>query len=462
MATAAPPPIYLIELLVINGCVVTMDVQATVIESGAVAIDLGRIVWVGPSSDAGAIPAQEVLDVHGAIVVPGLVDTHFHTGQQLLRGKIAELAGRRHLKMPIWRNYLIPFESVLTEDDMYLSARFAYANLLRSGTTCFSEAGGPHPDLMGRAALEVGIRGNVAVSTVDTGDGFPALARTTTAQAIDRNVALVKRWEDEGEGRVTGWLSLRQITVCSEELWRTLAEAAVDLDCRIHTHLAEGTYEVDYTTERYGSRPAEWLESIGILSGRLHAAHSILLSDDEVDLIGRRDVSVAHCPNGNFRIGPAKIPALRRAGVRVGLGSDGASSGAIDILEASRMSRVGLQTAFATPWHVFSELSDFDYLRMATRGGAEALGLGGVTGSIEAGQQADMIVVEHDSLEALPALDPVFVLARCASGRDVRSVVVAGRVVVRDRRITTLDEDALAAEVQERSAQIMARFEATL
>jgi 5-methylthioadenosine/S-adenosylhomocysteine deaminase len=460
--SSAPPPIYLIELLVINGCIVTMDAEATVIESGAVAIDLGRIIWVGPAREAHGIPAQEVLDAHGAIIAPGLIDTHFHTGQHLLRGKIAELASRRHLKMPIWKNYLIPFESVLTEEDMYLSARLAYTNLIRCGTTCFSEAGGPHPDEMARAALEVGIRGTVAGSTVDTGEGLPAGAKTTTAQAVDRNVALVKRWRDEGQGRVTGWLSLRQITVCSEELWRTLGEAAIDLDCRIHTHLAEGTYEVDFTTERFGKRPAEWLESIGLLSDRLHAAHSILLSDDEVGLLGQRHVSVAHCPIGNFRIGPPKIPALLRAGVRVGLGSDGASSGTIDLFEASRASRVGLQTAFATPWHVFSELSDYDYLRLATLGGAEALDLGTVTGSIEAGKQADLMVVDDASLDSLPALDPVFILAHCASGRDVQSVVIAGRVVMKERRLLTVDEAALADEVREGSAAIMARFESTL
>jgi 5-methylthioadenosine/S-adenosylhomocysteine deaminase len=442
--------------------VVTMDAEGTVIESGAIAVDLGRIIWVGPSSDAQGIPAQEVLDAHGAIVAPGLVDTNFHTGQHLLRGKIAELARRRHLKMPIWKNYLMAFETVLTEDDMYLSARLAYANLIRCGTTCFSEAGGPHPDQMARAALELGIRGTVAVSTVDMGDGLPDGARTSTAQAVERNVALVKRWRDEGEGRVTGWLSLRQITVCTEELWRSLAEAAVDLDCRIHTHLAEGTYEVDFTTERFGKRPAHWLESIGVLTDRLHTAHAILLSDDEVRLLGHRDVSVAHCPIGNFRIGPPKIPALLRAGVRVGLGSDGASSGTIDLFEASRASGVGLQTAFATPWHVFSELSDHDFLRMATLGGAEALGLGAVTGSIEAGKQADLVVVDNASLDSLPALDPVFILARCASGRDVQSVVVAGRVVMKQRRLLTVDEAALAEEVREQSAAIMERFEASL
>jgi 5-methylthioadenosine/S-adenosylhomocysteine deaminase len=248
--------------------------------------------------------------------------------------------------------------------------------------------------------------------------------------------------------------------VCSPELWRTFAELAGDLGCRVHTHLAEGTYEVDFTTEHYGLRPAEWLESIGFMSDRSHFAHSVLLSDDEVQLLARRRASVAHCPVGNFRIGPPKVHALRRAGVPVGLGSDGASSGTIDLLQASRTFRTGFQTTFATPWHVFAEQSDYDFLYMATAGGAEALGLDDLVGTLEVGKRADLLVVEGDFLDALPALDPVFIVSRCATGRDVRSVVVDGSVVVRDGRLLTVDEEALKQEVKERSAAIMARFDA--
>jgi 5-methylthioadenosine/S-adenosylhomocysteine deaminase len=457
---AEPAPDYLIDLVVKNGTVLTMDGERTVLTSGAVAIDQGAIIWIGPDAEAAAIPAEQVIDAHGGIVMPGLFDTHFHTGQHMLRGKLVELGAKRHLKMPIWKNYLIPFESVLTEDDMYLSAKLAYANLLRSGTTCFADAGGPHPDQMARAALETGIRGAVAQSTVDMGTGMPDSALMSTQAAIDTNIELVKRWAAEGEGRVTAWLSLRQIIVCTPELWHTFAEVSAELGCRIHTHLAEGTYEVDFTTENYGKRPADWLDSIGFMSDRTHFAHSVLLSDSEVELMGHRHVSVGHCPVGNFRIGPPKVHALRRAGVRVGLGSDGASSGTIDIFQAARTFRTGFQAVFATPWHVFAEQDDIDFVHMATIGGAEAMGLDDIVGSVEVGKRADLLVVEGDFLDALPALDPVFIVARCATGRDVTNVVVDGRVVVRDRRLLTIDEEALKDEVKERSVAIMKRFDA--
>jgi 5-methylthioadenosine/S-adenosylhomocysteine deaminase len=455
-----PAPDYLIDLVVKNCTVLTMDPDGTVVPSGALGIDQGVIVWIGADADAATIPAEQVIDGHGAILMPGLFDTHFHTGQQLLRGKLVELAATRHLKLPIWKNYLIPFESVLTEDDVYWSAKLAYANMLRAGTTCFADAGGPHPDQMARAALETGIRGVVAQSTVDMGDGMPARAKMTTQRAIDTNIELVKRWAAEGEGRVSAWLSLRQIIVCTPELWHTFAEVSAELGCRIHTHLAEGTYEVDFTTEQYGKRPADWLESIGFMSDRAHFAHSVLLSDGEVELMGHRHVSVGHCPVGNFRIGPPKVHALRRAGVRVGLGSDGASSGTIDLLQASRVFRTGFQSVFATPWHVFAEQDDIDFLHMATAGGAAAMGMDDIVGTVQVGKRADVLVVEGDFLDALPALDPLFVVSRCATGRDVTTVIVDGRVVMRDRKLLTVDEDALTEEIKERSRAIMARFDA--
>jgi 5-methylthioadenosine/S-adenosylhomocysteine deaminase len=229
--------------------------------------------------------ATRRIEAAGRIVLPGLVDTHFHTGQQLLRGKITELARRRQLKLPIWRNYLIPFESVLTDEDMYLSAQIAYANLLRVGTTCFTDASGPHPDEMARAAMDLGIRGLVAQSTMDVGDGLPASMKFSTVEAIERNVSLIKTWGVSAvERRVGAWLLLRQLLVCSREPWEAFRDLSDESGSRVHIHLAEGTYEVEYAAEHWGTRPTEYLEELGFLGPRVHAAHSILLSANEIDL----------------------------------------------------------------------------------------------------------------------------------------------------------------------------------
>ena len=249
--------------ILVQGCaVVTMDDAGTVLDDGAIAIADGAIAWVGAASEArGRFQAATTLDGKGRIALPGLIDGHVHTGQQLLRGKLAQLARRRPLKIPIWKNYYIPFEGMLDPEDVYLSGMVAYTNMLQVGTTCFAEAGGPHPDEMARAAVDVGLRGFVALSTVDqsrgTGAAVPGSMLMTTEQALQRNVDLVKRWRSHE--RVQAWLALRQIIVCSPELIRNMAQAARELDVKIHTHLAEGTYEVDYALENFGKRSAEGL-----------------------------------------------------------------------------------------------------------------------------------------------------------------------------------------------------------
>jgi 5-methylthioadenosine/S-adenosylhomocysteine deaminase len=357
----------------------------------------------------------------------------------------------------------IPFESVLTEDDMLLSAQVGYANALRVGTTCFADAGGPHPDQMARAALQVGIRGLVALSTMDTGDGLPAAMKFSTRAAIDANAALIKAWGTSAAlSRVGATLALRQLLVCTQELWESFRDLAAEQGARVHIHLAEGTYEVDYAAEQWGKRPAEHLDSIGFLGSHVHAAHSILLSEHELDLFASHAVSVAHCPLGNFIIGPPKVPEMIRRGIRVGLGTDGAASGSLDLFEAIRVSWIALQSHYGTPWHVRTVLAVEELLRMATLGGADALGMGDQLGSIEAGKRADIVLVNPRHWDLQPIYDPVFTVARGVSGRDVESVIVDGQLVVRDGALVTLDEEELRARLAQRWPAIMARFESAI
>ena len=449
------------DLLIVGPDIVTMDSSRPVLRDGAIAVSHGLISWIGPAAGArDRFAAGRTIDASGRIALPGLVDAHLHAAQQLLRGKIIELGRRRQLRLPIWRNYLIPFESVLTEEDVYLSAQVAYANALRAGTTCFAEAGGPHPEQMARAAIETGIRGLVALSTIDYGDGLPASMKFSTRDAIDRSRALIKEFGVSAtDRRVGASLALRQLLVCSQELWESFRDMASDLGARVHIHLAEGTYEVDYAAEQWGERPTERLETLGFLSSRVHAAHSILLSTRELDLLAERDVSVAHCPLGNFIIGPPKVPDMLARGIRVGLGTDGAASGSLDLFEAIRISWVALQSHFGTPWHVRAVVPLEDLLKMATHGGAGALGYGDQLGSLAEGKRADILIVDAGAWDIQPIYDPIFTAARGITGRDVHSVVVDGQVVVEDGQLTTIDEDRLRSRLAERWPVIMDRFE---
>jgi 5-methylthioadenosine/S-adenosylhomocysteine deaminase len=458
------PQPRLIDLLV-SGCdVVTIDEKGSVLRDGALAIDAGIIVWIGPATAAAArFTGKTVLDGHGQIALPGMIDAHFHTAQQLLRGKLAATSRKAPLKIPVWKNYYIPFEGMLEPEDVYLSGLIAYTNMLLVGTTCFAEAGGPHPDEMGRAATEVGIRGFIALSTIDQsetiGPAVPKSMMMTSQEAYDRNVALVKRWHDNR--RVKAWLALRQIIVCSPGLIRSMAAAARDLEVKIHTHLCEGTYEIDYALEKFGKRPTEYLDDLGVLSRQLHCAHSVLLSPEEVDLFAKHRLSVCHCSFNNYSIGVPRLIEMWRRGIDIGLGTDGAASwGTLDIFQVAHMARVGQQAVAGTPWHIRGPISSEELLKIATRGGARALGLADELGSLEVGKRADVLLAGTGDMDQTPQYDPLFVASSLVVGRDVRSVIVDGKVVMKNREVLTVDVQDIKARLARRQPELMARFEA--
>jgi 5-methylthioadenosine/S-adenosylhomocysteine deaminase len=451
--------------ILVHGCaVVTMDDAGTVLDDGAIAIAGSAIAWVGAASEArGRFDPATTLDGRGRIAMPGLIDGHVHTGQQLLRGKLAQLARRRPLKIPIWKNYYIPFEGMLDPEDVYLSGMVAYTNMLQVGTTCFAEAGGPHPDEMARAAVDVGLRGFVALSTVDqsrgTGAAVPGSMLMTTQQALERNVSLVKRWRTHE--RVQAWLALRQIIVCSPELIRHMGEAAKELGVKIHTHLAEGTYEVDYALENFGKRSAEWLADMGVLNEHLHCAHSVTLSPEEMDLYVRYQPSACHCAFNNYAIGHPPLLQMWRRGVAIGLGTDGAAAwGSLDIFQVAHAAKVGQQALWGTPNHIRTALSSDELLKIATRGGARALGIADKVGSLEVGKRADLLLVQTQDMDQFPPVDPLFVASSLTVGRDVRDVIVDGKLVMRDREILTVDMERLHAQLARRLPELMARFDA--
>ncbi|AJE46662.1 amidohydrolase family protein [Plastorhodobacter daqingensis] len=450
------------DILIRRAHVVTLDPENRVISQGAIAISGNRIAWIGKDSDAAKIQAKEVIDANDQIAMPGLIDAHFHTGQQLLRGKLQAIARSRPLKLPVWKNYLIPWESCLDPEDVHLSGLVAYTNMIQVGTTCFAEAGGPHPDEMGRAALEVGIRGFISQSTVDQSENIgatvPPNMLLTHDEALEKNTSLVDRWKD-GD-RVKAWMSLRQVIVCSPELIRDITVEAQSRDVKIHTHLCEGSYEIDYTAEKFGMRPTEWLESMGVLSHRLHCAHSVLLSDRELDLYEQHSLSACHCGFGNYSIGHPRLIEMWRRGIDIGLGTDGpGGGGTIDLFQVAHVARVGQQAIHSSTLHWKDPISSEELLRVATHGGARALGIFDHVGSLEVGKKADILLADTSRMDHRPMQDPLFIAASVLVGRDMDTVLVDGRVVMRKREMVGIDVERINARLIERMPIISERFE---
>jgi 5-methylthioadenosine/S-adenosylhomocysteine deaminase len=451
--------------LLLSGCdVVPVDGTNKYIKNGAIAVKGNRIVWIGKAAAAKReIKATSTIDGSNQIAMPGMIDCHIHTAQQLLRGKIAELGRRRQVKIPVWRNYYIPFEGMLTDEDVYMSGLLCYANMIAVGTTCFAEAGGPHPDAMGRAAVDTGIRGFISLNTCDQGAGIPKTMIASTKQCYDRNVSLVKRWKGTkgGTDRVQAWLSLRQIIVCSPELIEAMAAAARALGVKVHTHLDEGIYEIDYSLEKFGKRPAEYLRDLNALGPYMHCAHSVLLSPDEMDLYVKHRPSACHCSFGNYHIGPHRLLEMWRRGIDIGLGTDGAASwGTLDIFQVAHMARVGQQIVMGTGMGYRNVMPSEEILKVATNGGARALGIEKEIGSLEVGKKADILLVDRNELDHMPLYDPYFVAANTVVGRDVRTVVIDGKVVMKDREHLTVDREEIDARLAERLPKLMERFDA--
>ena len=448
--------------LLIAGCdVVCLDAADTVVRDAAIAINGSRIEWIGPAGEAARrFAAAETLDGRGKIAMPGLIDGHVHATQQLLRGRIAALARQRPLKIPIWKNYLIPFESLLEPEDVYLSGLVCYANMLMVGTTCFAEAGGPHPDEMGRAALDVGIRGFISRNTADQGSGIPRSMMTTTDRALRDNIDLVERWQAQEQERVRAWLSLRQIMVCTPDLIREMAKAARKLDTKIHTHLCEGTYEIDYALEQFGMRPPEFMADIEAFDRHVHCAHSVVLTTEDIDLYSAHRPSACHCAFNNYHIGWPQLLVMWRRGLDIALGTDGAASwGPMDIYQVAHAARIGQQLVAGTPAHHRNVTTGEEMLRVATNGGARALALEADIGSLEAGKKADLVLVTADDMDQVPIADPLFAIANTVVGRDVQTVVIDGEVVMHDRQLLRVDADDIRSQLDARMPVLLERFE---
>ncbi|MBI9046553.1 MAG: amidohydrolase family protein [Anaerolineaceae bacterium] len=453
-------------LMVCNGTIISMDAECKVITNGALVVKGQKILDIGTVKDITAkYTAEEILDASGMIVMPGMVDTHFHTAQQFERGLLGTLAKDGNFKVPFWLNYLVSFEASLTDEDILLSAQFAYANMLKVGTTCFADAGGPKPEIMAEALKETGIRGVLVRSTLDLQKGVPFEMRDTPQGILEKGRRLHKTWHGAADGRVRIWMGMRQILICSQGLLRDLRDLALELDTGIHIHLGEGTYEVDFAIEVSGMRPAMYLESLGFLDAKVHAGHSVLLSNQELDLYEQYDVSASHCPAPAFMaMGAPKIPEMLKRGIRVGLGTDGAisSGGSLDLFKQQAISYYALVAAYGRPYHDKAPISNLDLLQMATIGGARALRWEDEIGSLEVGKKADMILLSCDDLDVLPVYDPVFMAASNAGPTHVHTVLVDGKVVVRDGKLTMVDEEELKARVKERAPKIVERFLARL
>lgn len=399
-----------------------------------IAIADGVIAAVGDSPLPGE--AEQVVDGRGKLFLPGLVDGHIHTCQQLLRGRILD-----QLPM-IWTRIMLPFESGLTEEAVEAGAELACLELIKSGTTAFADAGGRHMDAVARVVERSGLRAALTCSTIDAGDA-PATMKHSTQACLEQNDALFDRWHGRGEGRISVFYSLRSMLSVTEELTLRVFERARNRSTGVHAHISEYPNEVNASLERHRLRPVEYLDKLGVLGPNFLAAHSILLNDDEIDRMAARGVKVIHCPFSNCGKGVPYTPRLLQRGASVGLGTDGAAHGGLSLWNEMKIFRSVMNAHVGVPYANPVVMPARTILRMATCGGAAALGYEGRLGAVKAGYLADLISIDLNQPHILPTSDLPNTLLETVNAGDVADSMVQGRFLMRDRKVLVMDEKAV-------------------
>ena len=396
--------------------------------------------------------SKEVLNGKNKLVMPGLVDGHTHTCQQLLRGRTAN-------EYPmVWTRILVPYESSLTPEDCYWSAKLACLEMIKSGTTAFAESGSTHMGDVANAVIESGMRAALARSTMDIGDAIPDCMKESSELNILHTEALYDKYQGTGDGRVDIWFAIRQVMTCSPELIREIGKEARRLKTGIHAHLCEHKDEVSFCLQHYQKRPAEFLDDMGVLGPNLLTAHNVVLSERDIDLLGERNVKLIHCPRANYaNHGFPKTPIILQNNMSLGLGCDGASRPNLSLFAEMKHLLYGTMAFWGIPIFDPDIICAKDLLKMITVGGARALQHEAELGTIEEGKKADLITINLMQPHLTPTHNLLNTLVDCAAEHDVTDSVINGKIVMRDRNVLTMNEEEIIKECSKRMKQIAER-----
>ncbi len=437
IATSAFAAQKTVDIVIAHGTLLTM--AGPNIDDGAVAIDKGAIVAVGPAAKiAKDYRGKESIDARGMAVLPGFVNTHTHVPMVLFRG----IADDRDL-MDWLQHYIFPAEAKnVTADFVKWGTRLAAAEMIRSGTTTFTDMYYFESDIAAEAK-RAGLRGVLGETLID----FPVADNKTWDEAVAYIRKFVKRWQ--GDPLITPALAPHAPYTVSKEHLQQVRALATELRAPILIHVAETRNELQQINDKYSTTPGKFLDSIGFLGRDVVAAHGVWLSDDEIKIFAAKRTGVAHCPESNMMLasGVAPVVAMRAAGVNVGLGTDGpaGSNNNLDMVEemasAARLQKVSRGDPKA--------LSARDVLEMATIAGARVLGLDDKIGSLEAGKRADVVIIDLQQPKVQPVYAVESAIVYAASGSSVSTTICNGRILMRRGKVLTVDVPAAMAKAKE-------------
>ncbi len=408
---------------------------------------IAEIVNTGKHYDS-----KEIICGKNKLVMPGFIDGHTHTCQQLLRGRTAN-------EYPmVWTRILVPYESSLTPEDCYFSAKLACLEMIKSGTTAFAESGSTHMADVVEAVIESGMRASIARSTMDIGNSIPDSMKESAEMNILHTEELYDKYQGTGEGRIDIWFAIRQVMTCSPELIKEIGVEAKRLNTGIHAHLCEHKDEVSFCLQHYQKRPAEFLDDMGVLGPNLITAHNVVLSERDIDLLGEKKVKLIHCPRANYaNHGFPKTPRILQNQMSLGLGCDGASRPNLSLFAEMKQLLYGTMAFWGLPIFDPDIICAKDLLKMVTVGGAKALQHETMLGTIEVGKKADLITINLMQPHLTPTHSLLNTIVDCASEHDVVDSIINGKIVMKDREVLTMDEEKVINECSKHMNQIVER-----
>jgi len=437
-----------VDWILHNATVVTMDEGYRVLRDGGVAVEGDTIAAVGPAKEILATyTAHELIDCRGSALIPGLVNAHTHAPMTLLRGMADDL------RLEVWLlGYMMPVEREFVSPDFCrLGTLLACAEMIRSGITCFADMY-YFEDAVAQATAEAGMRAVCSQTVLK----FPTPDAASYEDSLASAREFITRWK--GHPLIVPSVAPHAPYTCTPEILQACASLAVEFDVPLHTHIAETREEVDEWREKYDMPVVPWVKKQGLLEAKVLAAHCVHLDDGEIHTLQHAGAGVAHNPSSNLKLasGFAPVVDMLEAGLSVGIGTDGpASNNDLDMFEEMRLATFIAKGVSGDPTALPARLT----LAMATRLGAQALHLGHLTGSIEPGKRADLVLVGLRGIHNLPQFnrDPQSVYSRlvyAGKASDVTDVMVNGRWLLREGSLQTIDVEPLIQAAAEYAARI--------
>ena len=416
------------NLLIKNATVVLPDGQT---KTANIAVEGSKILAIG-EAPADFI-AEQTIDAKDMLAIPGFVNAHTHASMTLLRSYADDMELMTWLNDHIW-----PVEAKMISNDIYWGAALAAVEMIQSGTTTFADMYGPFMERVADVVTESGMRGVLSRGIIGVApDG---------EKKLEENVTLYEDYNGAANGRIKVMFGPHAPYTCPPDFLKKVAAAAQRLGAEVHIHMNETKAEIEQITKQYGKRPFEYVEDTGLFESPTLAAHCVHLSDDEIAIIKKHNIRVAHNPGSNMKLasGIAPVPRLLKEGVTVALGTDGTSSNNnLDMLQevqlAALLHKVNEYDPLAVP--------AFEALKMGTEYGAKAVGLDGI-GRIAPGAKADIVLVSMKGAAWVPRFNEVSLLVYSGSAADVDTVICDGKVLMQHRELLTLDEEKIKYEAQ--------------